>query len=56
MILKAFDNSSYLDTKTLVNLTGQPWSFLRPVVIKMCNLIQGGEFRRHYRLKDEYRV
>lgn len=56
MILKAFDNSPFLDTKTLVNLTGQPWAFLRPVVIKMCNLIQGGQFKRHYRLKDEYRV
>lgn len=56
LILRAFDEHKFLDKNSLTNITGEPWTFLSNLVGQMCNYIQGGEYKKHYQLKEEYRV
>jgi len=56
MIFAAFEKDSCLNQADFERKTGEPWNFLRPVVVRLCDRIKSAEKGRGFVLKDEFRL
>ncbi|KYQ92305.1 TFIIF subunit [Tieghemostelium lacteum] len=54
MLLNAFEENKYYDLKTLVQITEQPMSYLKQILLKTCDLNRSGPNKNMYQIKPEY--
>merc|ERR1712204_63646 len=57
LIFAAFEKESTLNQRDLVTKTREPWSFLRPIMEKLCDRHKNADKQgRNWVLKPEYRL